>query len=353
MDKHEAYQEMLKHDIVETHNPFETAVNDMETGVNTDSSIAADDIENDAVKQALKNAQNVLHAKKESDVRIKVSETTTTGWFNVDMTKLGASGKLYPSDMQLMYRAARTAEIRHWSNLDDSASNIDAADHLTDLVSVCVRAVSKSGNNVYSYKDIYEHDKWYLIMLIHDATFPEGSELTNPIKLKVSGSCKHDYEMSMTAANIMFVNNDAKMDKYIDSNLGCFRVKTKTYGDILMKPTTIGVSEAFRPYIATLDQQQIQNAKTNIFFSQWRALDWRKLKTNKDVELLCQSYNAMDPFKELPLKLDIYEKCLILPANTILTKCPVCGLEGTAPFRFPNGIKQIFRPISNIDEELL
>lgn len=356
MDKQEAYRKMKEQGITDKQNPFESAVNGMETGINTDTTDVAetDAAQDPAVQAAITNAQKVLSQKRQdNDIRVKVSETTEPGWFNVDMTKLAAQGRLYPADMQLIYRAARTAEIRHWSNLDDSASNIDAADHLTDLISVCVRPVSKSGTRQYSYKDIYEHDKWYLIMLIHDITFPEGSEITNPIKLKITGACKHEYEMQMTAANITYIENDSRMDKYIDSENGMFRIQTKSYGEICMKPSTIGVSDAFRPYIATLDQSQIQNARTNIFFSQWQVLDWRQLKNNKDVERVCQAYNAMDPFKELPLKLDIYEKCRILPSGVINTKCPVCGLEGTAPFRFPEGIKQIFRPISNLDSELL
>ena len=141
MDKQEAYRKMKEQGITDSQNPFESAVNDMETGINTDATDVAetDAVQDPAVQAAIANAQKVLSQKRQdNDIRAKVSETTEPGWFNVNMTKLAAQGRLYPADMQLIYRAARTAEIRHWSNLDDSASNIDAADHLTDLISVCV-----------------------------------------------------------------------------------------------------------------------------------------------------------------------------------------------------------------------
>ena len=337
--------------------PFANAVNEIDnaTQINddgNDDNVMSD--QNDAVALAIKNAERIVAQKQhDNDIKQKISETTQTGWFNVDMSQLGKQGLLYPNDLQLMYRAARTAEIRHWSNMDESASIIEASEHITDMISVCVKAVSKSGRNQYSYKDIYEHDKWKLLMLIHEVTFPENSELTNPIRLKITGACKHSYEMSLSSDNITFVEPDEKFDKYIDSEEGVYNVVTKTLGTVRFKPSTIGVAEVFKNYVSTLDREQILNAKITLMVCQYLAIDWRNFKSNKDVEKLCQNFNGLNAFKEMPLMLDIYNKIKILPADIIKTTCPTCGMEGTAPFRFQQGIKQIFTPVSNLDEELL
>ena len=285
--------------------------------------------------------------------RARQSEVTETSWFNVDMSKLAKQGRLYPSDLQIIYRACRSGEIRHWSNLDDNANPAEVATYLNDIVKVCVRCVSKSGMNHWSVDDIYEHDKWYLIMLIHGLTFPENSELTNPITLEISsGTCKHNFKLDLTADNMTWDEPDESMDKYIDSETGCYRVQTRSYGELILKPSTIGVGKVFAEYMRTLDKDTLMNAKTYILAAQWLTPDWRGLNVKK-AEQICQSFQAMDAFKELPLKLKILSKCMILASNNIKFTCPKCHMEGEAPFRFPEGIKQIFQPVQNLESELL
>lgn len=318
-------------------NPLARSVQaiDDATGVNSDI-IAATEAKQEAIQEQQRQ-----------------SEVTSSGWFNVDMTKLAAHGKLYPDDMQIMYRACRAGEIRHWSNLDDNANLLEAAQYLTDIISVCVKCVSKSGNYAYSHKDIYEHDKWYLIMLIHEVTFPENSELANPIKLEVSsGTCKHTFTLDLGSEHLHFIEPDEMMDKYIDSERGVYDVATKSYGSFVCKPPTIGVATAFTEYMKTLDKDTVLNAKAIIVAAQWLAIDWRGLN-NKKVEALCQQFQQMDAFKELQVKMGILKKCHISAADTIKFVCPHCHMEGEAPFRFPNGIKQIFQPVQNIESELL
>lgn len=307
--------------------------------------------EKEAQKESFERMQQIAGVRMTAT---RESAVSMTGWFDVDMTQLGHQGKLYPQDLQIVYRAARAAEIRHWSNMDDDIrSSASIAGHLTDLIAVCCKCVSKSGNNLYSYKDIYEHDKWKLVMMIHDVTFPENAEITNPILLDVtSGVCKHHFKLSMTAENLHFVEADSMLDKYIDAENGGYDVNTRTLGHIKLKPTTIGVGEAFAQYLMTLDADTQRNILPITNAVSMQMTDWRGLN-NKLILQAYQNFNALEPLKALPLLLDIVDKATTKAAETIKFVCPHCKMEGEAPFRFPNGVKQIFRPISNIESELL
>lgn len=290
------------------------------------------------------------------------SQITDTGWYDVPMQELGYAGKLYPADLRMIYRAATVAEIRHWSTLDDAAQPMDAAQHITDMIAVCVRCISKSGSRTYSHKDIYEHDKWKLLILIHQLTFPENAELTNPIVFNItSGTCKHQFKLNLSPDNIHWdipTNNGEHpgieaFDKYIDAEFGGWLINTKSFGSFRIKPPTMGNGKAFADYMLTLDPEKMRSSHRLIMNAQWFAPDWRELTSNAKVEACCQAFNSMDPLNEMPLKLDILDSVRILPAETIKFTCPQCNTEGTAPFRFPKGIKQVFRRISNIESELL
>lgn len=328
-------------------NPLADHLDKMDAAIEETNSTTS---EQEASQEAFQRMQQMAGIRT---IATPESAVTMTGWFDVDMSQLGHKGKLYPEDLKIIYRAARASEIRHWSNLDDTSSAAEAGQHIVDMLAVCCKCVSKSGEHQYSHKDIYEHDKWKLLMMIHDITFPENAELTNPITLEItSGTCKHKFKLDLHADNIHCIEPDELLDKYIDSVNGGWIVKTRSLGDVALKPPTMGVGEAFAQYIATLDLETMRNAKSVLLATQWFALDWRGLN-NKKILQLCQDFNALEPMKTLPLMLDIMDKAKIMPAETIKFVCPVCKMEGEAPFRFPNGVKQIFRPISNIESELL
>lgn len=331
-------------------NPLQEHLDKLDAQVQEETSVDDAAAEKEASREAFECMQRM------AGVRITAtpeSAVTMTGWFDVDMSQLGYGGRLYPQDLKIVYRAARAAEIRHWSNMDDSNLNAQVAQHLTDLIAVCCRCVSISGNNQYSYKDIYEHDKWKLIMMIHDLTFPENSEVTNPILLDVtSGVCKHHFKLNLSADNIHFVEPDSMLDKYIDSENGGYLVNTKSLGQIALKPSTIGVGEAMAQYMMKLDIETQRNIIGIAPVVAMQLGDWRGLN-DKLILQAFQEFNGIEPLKALPLLLDIADKATVKAAETIKFVCPHCKMEGEAPFRFPNGIKQIFRPISNIESELL
>lgn len=331
-------------------NPLQEHLDKLDAQVQEETSVDEAAAEKEASREAFKRMQRMAGVRMTATPE---SAVTMTGWFDVDMSQLGYGGRLYPQDLKIVYRAARAAEIRHWSNMDDSNLNAQVAQHLTDLIAVCCRCVSISGNNQYSYKDIYEHDKWKLIMMIHDLTFPENSEVTNPILLDVtSGVCKHHFKLNLSADNIHFVEPDSMLDKYIDSENGGYLVNTKSLGQIALKPSTIGVGEAMAQYMMKLDIETQRNIIGIAPVVAMQLGDWRGLN-DKLILQAFQEFNGIEPLKALPLLLDIADKATVKAAETIKFVCPHCKMEGEAPFRFPNGIKQIFRPISNIESELL
>ena len=102
------------------------------------------------------------------------------GYYNVEMINLPSAGKFYPADSTISIRSAKVAEIRQFSTVDEN-NLIDIEEKLNYIIKSCIRFVSK--NKVYSYKDILEEDRIFLLLSIRDLTFPEP-ELKLTVKAK-------------------------------------------------------------------------------------------------------------------------------------------------------------------------
>ena len=87
------------------------------------------------------------------------------GYTPLNLGDFPSKGKFYRDDLEIHIRAARVAEIRAFSTIDENNLK-EVDDGLNNIVVSCCKVMY--GNQRGSYKDILEEDRIYLILSIRE-----------------------------------------------------------------------------------------------------------------------------------------------------------------------------------------
>ena len=132
-----------------------------------------------------------------------------------------------------MVRAAKVSEIQAFSMVDDTNFN-DLYEKVTKMIESCVFLRLPDGNKA-PYINLYDPDRWYIIFVIRELTFPKGTDLYVEV-----GETK----IPLKRGYFEFHEIDEKVLKYFNKLKGRFIFPTKA-GNIEMGPPTIGLSKSF------------------------------------------------------------------------------------------------------------
>ena len=264
------------------------------------------------------------------------------GYHNLDMNTLFSKGRFYPLDTKISIRSAKVAEIRHFSTMIEE-SLLDIEEKLNGIVKGCARI--ESPTKKLSYKDLLEEDRIAIILAIRDLTFPESE---NKLMLKAENSYGVTKDVELATKNLIGTEIPEEIEKYYDAVARCFRIQTKSSGEILMRPPSIGVMETITKYIK---EQQEQNKRWDQAFVQilpYIQLDWRGFNTKEvfNQEVAFQGWNE----KKYMVMYRLAEKMKIGAQPEM--EVDVDGEMVKLPLDFPGGIKSLFI-ISDLAGELL
>ena len=264
------------------------------------------------------------------------------GYHKVPMDSLFSLGRFYPADSSIHIRAAKVAEIRHFSTMVEQ-NILDIEDKLNGIVKACCRFESKSKK--LSYKDLLEEDRINILLQIRDLTFPEPE---NKLMLKAENSYGVSKDVELATKNFITSEIPAEIEKYYDPGLRCFKILTRSSGEILMKPPCIGVMEEVTKYIK---EQQEQKKRWDQAFCQilpYIQLDWRGFSQKEifNQEVAFQGWNE----KKYMVTYRLAEKMKIGAQAEM--EVDVDGERVRLPLEFPGGIKSLFI-ISDLAGELL
>ena len=279
----------------------------------------------------------------------EVSETERKfGWHQIYSENFPSGGRYYSEDMKVTIKAATVNEIRHFSTIDENDPySVDEA--ITDLLKICVKVSypDKAG----SWKDIKEEDKIYLILSIRELTFAEDE---NRISFTVKcPSCKTDNEMEIKNENFQTRELPAILAKYYDPERKLFVIKTKSFGDIIMQPPSVGTMRIVADYIKQI-QQAGENVKEYMPFlkvlpylsPEWRGLSVPKLN-NLKMDFLRWNKDKFLMYTQLT------EKMQVGVQEKMLKKCTSCQEPIEAEIQLPTGIKGLFVEADILDNELI
>ena len=318
---------------------------------------AKDQINNPVVNQGTGNddlANNMLNAVESKGLgkvnmeqfgqaRPEKTADQFLGWMVLDQEELPSKGKFYPSGTIIKIRSARASEIRHFSTMDEN-NYIDMEEKLNHIVEMCTQITVEDKR--LSYKDILEEDRIVLLLSIRDLTFPEPEN-----KLILKGKTEHtkvpvDIELSSRYLVATQVPNE--IEAYYSSKERTYVIKTRSAGEVRMRPPSIGVMQEITKYLKDRQEKEVEFDKAFIQVLPYITPDWRQLNLPKIFSLEVD-YKAWDQNKFMVIY-RLAEKMKIGVETTL--EMEFDGEIAKAPLDFPGGIKSLFI-ISDLAGELL
>ena len=272
------------------------------------------------------------------------------GYTALNLNQFPSKGKFYRDDFEIHIRAAKVAEIRSFSTVDENNLK-EVDDGLNNIVLSCTKIMY--GNQRGSYKDVLEEDRIYLILAIRELTFKTGEQtLMMPVGKKgcKQNNCKAQESVELRTENLQFNNVIDTIEKYYDPTDKCYTVATKSYGEIKMAPPTIGVMRAITDYIRDREEKNLSWDKSTLAILPYLQREWRGWN-EKDIFAKITTFQGWDATKyTIVYRLAEDMKVGVKPEMGF--PCKSCGEEVTVPLTFPGGIKALFI-IPDISSELL
>jgi len=254
------------------------------------------------------------------------------GWHEVPMSSLPSAGKFYPADTVLKIRAAKVAEIRHFSTIDEN-NILDVDAKLNAIVESCTNINSKSVR--MSYKDLCEEDRFILILSIRDLTFPEPE---NSLKVDHIDKKGKSHEVEIKREYFDYFNIPEEIERYYSSELRLYVIQTKSYGEIYMRPPSIGVMQEVTKYIKERQEKGMEIDQSLLQLAPFIATNWRAFNQKKLFELEVEMNGWSNGQYLLLYKLAEKMKIGIQPEMNVMIE----NEEVSIPINFRDGIKSLF-----------
>ena len=265
------------------------------------------------------------------------------GWMVLDQQELPSKGKFYPHDTVIKIRSARAAEIRHFSTMDEN-NYIDMEEKLNHIVEMCTQITA--GDKRLSYKDILEEDRIVILLSIRDLTFPEPE---NKLILKgKTENSKIPVDIELSTKYLVATEVPSEIEAYYSSKERTYVIKTRSAGEVRMRPPSIGVMQEITKYLKDRQEKEVEFDKAFIQVLPYITPDWRQLNLPKIFNLEVD-YKAWDQNKFMVIY-RLAEKMKIGVDTTL--EMEYDGEVAKAPLDFPGGIKSLFI-ISDLAGELL
>jgi len=265
------------------------------------------------------------------------------GWMNLDQETLPSKGKFYPRDTVIKIRSARAAEIRHFSTMDEN-NYIDMEEKLNHIVEMCTQITANDKR--LSYKDILEEDRIVILLTIRDLTFPEPEN-----KLILKGKTEHTkktVDIELATKYLVATVVPTEIEAYYSSKDRTYVIKTRSAGEVMMRPPSIGVMQEITKYLKDRQEKEIEFDKAFIQILPYITPDWRQLNLPRifNLEVDYKAWNE----KKFMVIYRLAEKMKIGVETTL--EMEFDGEIAKAPLDFPGGIKSLFI-ISDLAGELL
>ena len=271
------------------------------------------------------------------------SSDSALGWHVLDQETLPSKGKFYPEGCVIKIRSAKAAEIRHFSTMDEN-NYIDMEEKLNSIVEGCTQLTA--GKTRMSYKDLLEEDRIIVLLSIRDLTFPEPE---NKLVLKgKTEKTKKTVDIELAVRNLVPAQIDDEIERYYDSKKRTYVIKTRSAGEVEMRPPTIGVMQEITQYLKDRNEKDVEIDRAFIQVLPYLQPDWRSLSLNKIFQMEVD-YKAWDE-KKFMVIYRLAERMRIGVSTELETTFE--GETVKAPLDFPGGIKSLFI-ISDLAGELL
>lgn len=246
-------------------------------------------------------------------------------------------GQFYPIGTRIMVRPAMVKEIQSYSMVEEK-NPYDVIEKMNDMISACVR-VKYANDELGSYLDVKDGDRFYLIFLIRELTFQAG----NVLAATETCDCGANVSIELRTKNFTLHETDAKVLKYYDQNKRRFIFPTKMGKTYEMGMPCIGLQKSFSEYIL----KEFKDKKSqNLAFLKIMPF----LLSDRKNMTVDQIREKLDEFQVLDIDefqfLDSAASKFKFGISGAKAKCS-CGMEVSTDNIFPSGASGVF---SDIDE---
>lgn len=174
-------------------------------------------------------------------------------------------GDFYFEQSKIYFRACTVKEIQNFSTYDTN-NPFDFKNKLNDIIESCV-VFEKPDGTLASHTELYDGDRFWLIMLIREKTFPNGRKLSTTVTYKDNNGEKRTHKIELIRANYEKWNNEPIMD-FFNSEDKVIEIPT-TLNDtpFIIAPPTIGLRNCFEQYMQIrIDKKLLDKDKDSPFF---------------------------------------------------------------------------------------
>lgn len=260
----------------------------------------------------------------------QISLGNQLGWSGVTIADLPTMGYFYPEGTEIAIRSATTAEIRHWSTLnEEDLSSLD--DMLNYILERCC-TIKLVNNSASSWRDIKEVDRFYLLLAIRERTFVGGE---NALQVKISETKKIDVVKDM----IDYISFDDRLMKYYDTDKRCISLKFITGKILDIHMPSVGVTNWLKTYITRKSRAQESFDQDFINFAPFIIPSWRGLNDASYEKFVYDSTNWSNA--EISMLTEV-RQIFADTINPVIRYTDEQGGERTVPLNFQGGIKSIF-----------
>ena len=200
--------------------------------------------EEDYLRKHLEELESSKSQSKQNNtpkVTIDNSRVTDLQYFSFDVKEFPCS-IFYPAGTLIKVRAAQVKEIQAYSMVDDN-NFYDIVEKMNDMLSSCVR-IQYGDGSVGSYLDLRDPDRYYLVFLIRELTFQQGSNLVT----KSTCQCGQEISIELVRENFKYLEPNERLNKFYNPSIRCFTFETKNGKVFNLAPPTIGLQKSFTDY---------------------------------------------------------------------------------------------------------
>ena len=298
-------------------------------------------------KEMSRKVDEHLHITRTGENLFKNAELRE-GWIPVDREAMGTRSYFYPQDWQFRIRPATVEAIRNWSNVDEN-NILGMDDVFNEVLKSCISIITPQGQ--IPWGNINSWDRFYFLLLIREYTFVNGENKLN--YEEDCPECDNPVPFELKSNVLLYEFPDEDIIKYYDVDQRCWMIDPAEYGVD---------AEPIRLYLPTLEKdsniktwlidrvQNNPNKKVDQTFL--RFLPWMAPKISKDLDIAKKQIKDLEfKFKSWDIDLfsfidEVLRNIVVTPKEKLITKCPVCGEEVTAPIRFQTNIGDLFN-VSN------
>lgn len=267
------------------------------------------------------------------------NEFSAVGYKPIPLQNLPSKGLFYPDNFKILIRPASVAEIRHWSSLDENDA-ISINDAVIGIISKCVTVNGGTISYKFSFKDILEVDKFYILFAIRELTFINGE---NKLIIDLDGE---KYEIKKEDLKLFYIPE--KLEKFYNPDEKCFKFKFKGTDETMrIYLPTIGVAEAIKDYVLEKRRNKEEIDTSFITFLPFLTANHRFVN-KQNIEKFKKEMASWDLKKTSLISFVIDEIRKVVEDPQIVIEKN--GTERVVPLTFQNGIKSFFLNSNILDE---